>query len=88
MSQIYRFSRKQLTEIWSSTNTETMEEDIGHILDLIDYNGGHLITDKTMSYLMDRLEVQYYTYIRTKLLPKIKLIRITNILLHPFFISI
>ena len=66
MSQIYRFSHKQLTEIWSSTNTETMEEDIGHILDLIDYNGGHLITDKTMSYLMDRLEFQYYTYIRTK----------------------
>ena len=56
MLQIYRFSRKQLSEIWSSTNTETMEEDIGHILDLIDYNGGHLITDKTMSYLMDRLE--------------------------------
>ena len=56
MSQIYRFSRKQLSEIWSSTNIETMEEDIGHILDLIDFNGGHLITDKTMSYLMDRLE--------------------------------
>ena len=56
ISQIYRFSQKQLSEIWSSTYTETMEEDIGHILDLIDYNGGHLITDKTMSYLMDRLE--------------------------------
>ena len=40
--QIYRFSRKQLSEIWSSLYTETMEEDIGHILDLIDYNGGHL----------------------------------------------
>ena len=56
ISQIHRFSQKQLSEIWSSTYTETMEEDIGHILDLIDYNGGHLITDKTMSYLMDRLE--------------------------------
>ena len=64
MSQIYRFSRKQLSEIWSSTNIETMEEDIGHILDLIDYNGGHLIGDKLMSYLMDRLETRY-SYINT-----------------------
>ena len=41
-----------------------MEEDIGHILDLIDYHGGHLITDKTMSYLMDRLD-SGYSYIYT-----------------------
>ena len=68
--QIYRFSRKQLSEIWSSLYTETMEEDIGHILDLIDYNGGHLITDKTMSYLMDRLEFWYYRYIHTKIIDK------------------
>ena len=78
--QIYRFSRKQLSEIWSSLYTETMDEDIGHILDLIYYNGGHLITDKTMSYLMDRLQFLYYKYIHTKIT------RITEILLLFFFL--
>merc|ERR1719507_1499322 len=49
-----RLSRKQLGEIWGSKYTDSMDKDIEHILDLIEYNGGHLITDKTMSYLMDR----------------------------------
>ena len=47
-------SSKSLTEIWGPMYTDTMEEDINHILELIEFNGGHLITDKTMSYLMDR----------------------------------
>ena len=45
---------KQLGEIWGSVYIDTMEEDKSHILELMEYNGGHLIADKTMSYLMDR----------------------------------
>ena len=58
-----RLSRKQLGEIWGSKYTDSMDKDIEHILDLIEYNGGHLITDKTMSYLMDR-----YVHYKLKIL--------------------
>ena len=53
MIDLLRLSRNQLGEVWGEKYTHTIDEDIGHIIDLIEFNGGHLITDKTMSYLMD-----------------------------------
>ena len=46
---------KQLAEVWGSKYLDTIDDDIRHIIELIEFNGGHLIADKTMSYLMDRL---------------------------------
>lgn len=45
---------KQLKEVWGPRYHDTIEVDISHIIELIEFNGGNLISDKTMSYLMDR----------------------------------
>ena len=45
---------QQLGEVWGPKYRDTFEEDVIHIIELIEFNGGNLIADKTMSYLMDR----------------------------------
>jgi pimeloyl-ACP methyl ester carboxylesterase len=51
-----KISKSQMGSVWARNYTEAKikEADIKDMMDLVQYNGGHLITYKIMSYLNDR----------------------------------